>query len=37
MVLGLGALGIALYLAGVALFVVPRIFAGKTRRRSRKS
>jgi hypothetical protein len=36
MVLGLGALGIALYLAGVALFVVPRIFAGKTRRRSRK-
>jgi hypothetical protein len=37
MVLGLGALGIALYLAGVALFVMPRIFAGKTRRRSRKS
>src|SRR5689334_16753576 len=28
-VLGLGALGIALYLAGVALFMAPRIFAGK--------
>jgi hypothetical protein len=29
MVFGLGALGIALYLAGLALFVVPRMFAGK--------
>jgi LPXTG-motif cell wall-anchored protein len=28
-VLGLGALGIALYLAGVALFVVPCLVAGK--------
>jgi hypothetical protein len=28
-VLGLGALGVALYLAGVALFVVPRMIAGK--------
>jgi hypothetical protein len=34
MVLGLGALGIALYLAGVALFAMPRMFAGRTRRRT---
>jgi hypothetical protein len=28
-VLGLGMLGVALYLAGVALFVVPRMIDGK--------